>query len=485
MKHYPNLILFRFLPGLLIVFCTAGSIGLQTAHGQAKSVKPDPFAVNNGNIPTKKEYDGPLYRLNYNYPVSLSEPTTPWTKVLGGKPLSKHNALAYIEALKKYISEDMRMLVTHPREWNRREHNNWYGMIWAGDEVGKTGWEGREAIYGTYTGQILQSAIYKDSGLKVNIRNHATIYYDKTAAYTLQQVWKKCFPHNPACPPSLKNNEAQFKEGALIIKAAGATASPAEWPVMEGAAKWQIYRRPFDLNGTIKDKPPVVTDIYVAIFDIIVKDTVASPETGWVFSTLVYDKNAPGKDAWDRMVPFGAIWGNDPKVNSAQDPDQPLMETYVNPDAPAYSKVTLGYGGRLSGPFDIAVKYNVNVDGKRVEALPSSSCLSCHGTSSHRTGRARPVTFFYPVKMPLTQPWNMYTPGSSEWNQWFQNRPGNIAQSKEPGVVALDYSTFLTEVLMNYAAARPGPLQVKSMTKKVQERDDWAIWRQWQKARRH
>jgi hypothetical protein len=477
---------------------------LHTASALEQPLKVNPFAVNNGNIPTPKEYNGPLYKLNHNYPTSLGpvkDTTAPWTKVLNGKPLSKKNAHDYIEALKKYVSKDMRTFVTKPKQWNKQINPNWYGMVWAGDNVELSGWEGRDAIYGTYTGQILSAATYKESGLKVNIRNHAAIYYDKVAAYSLHQVWKKCNPQTLTCPPSINNNQAQFKEGAIVIKAAGATASPAEWPVMEGAANWKIYRRPFNLNGTIKDKPPVVTNIYIAIFDIIVKDSIAAPETGWVFTTLVYDKNAPGDDAWDRMVPFGAMWGNDPKVNSAQNPEQPLLETYVNPKAPAYSKVTLGYGGRLSGPFDIAVKYNVKVDGKLVKALPSSSCMSCHGTSSHQPGLARPVTFFYPVKMPLTKPWNMHTPGSAEWNEWFQNRPGTEAQSKSPGVVALDYSTFLTEVLMNYAASQSKLTQKKilghadrktlpstasdQVKGSSMEEEFWETWRNWQKARRH
>ena len=65
-------------------------------------------------------------------------------------------------------------------------------------------------------------------------------------------------------------------------------------------------------------------------------------KTGWVFSTLVYDSNASGNSVWDRMVPLGAIWGNDPNVNSAKYSKEELMENYINPHAPAWTKVTLG-----------------------------------------------------------------------------------------------------------------------------------------------
>lgn len=416
----------------------------------------DPFAVNNGVIPSKKVYDGTFFKFDYDYPKKYIKPAKmPWVEVLKGKPLTKQNAHEYILALKKHVSKSMRVFITDPQEWNRSAQTGWYSMLWAGEEIEKSDWEGREAIYGTYTGQIMDKDVYKKSGLSVHIRNHAAIYYDTTAAYTLGQVWQKCDKATRSCPPSVRNSEAQFREGALIIKSAGVTATPAEWPILEGAAKWQIYRKPFTLGGgTTKSAKPRLTDIRVGIFDIIVKDSIASPETGWVFTTLVYDKDAVGKDAWDRMVPLGAMWGNDPSVNSAKNPGAVLQETYISPDAPEYSTVTLGYGGRMSGPFDIAVKYGVMVEGKKVKSLRSSACLSCHGTTSFKTANYNLLTFFYPtIDHKRGKPWDMYTPGSEMWNVWFQNKPGNVPQSPDEGVIALDYSTFLEAVLMNYNAA--------------------------------
>lgn len=426
-----------------------------TALTHAKDTKIDPFAVNNGAIPTKKEYSGPLFKFKYDYPSKYEKPKSmPWRKVLHGKPLTKDNAYEYVMALKKYIADPMKTFLMEPKKWNKSSQKGWYSMLWAGESVPKTSWEGRDAIYGTYTGQIIAKDVYKDYGLKVDIRNHAAIYYDKTAAYTLNRVWQKCDKATGECTPSVSHGEAQFKEGSIVIKSAGVTATPEQWPVLKGAAKWQIYRKPFDLNGTIEKAKPKVTDIRVGIFDIIVKDSIAAPQTGWVFATLVYDVNANGDNIWDKMVPLGAMWGNDPDVNSAKHPKQELKENYINPKAPAWAKVTLGYGKRLSGPFDIAVKYNVEVDGKIVPALRSSSCMSCHGTSSYIPDDYSASTFFYPAKDYSKKPWVMYTPGSTQWNEWFQNRWGDVAQSKKPSAIALDYSTFLEAVLMNYAASK-------------------------------
>lgn len=413
----------------------------------------DPFAINNGEIPTKSEYSGSLFKFNYNYPKEYKKPeNTPWSKVLNNKPLTKENAYDYIMALKKYVEPSMKTFILDQNTWNNSSQEGWYSMLWAGEDVSLTGWEGRESIYGTYTGQIQPASVYKDYGLTVPVRNYAAIYYDETAAYTLYKIFKNCNKSKNECIPLIQNNEAQFEEGAIIIKAASASATPEEWPLLEGAAKWQVYRKPFDLNGTINDKPTVVTDTRVTIFDIIVKDSIASPQTGWVFATFVYDKNAKGENAWEKMVPLGAMWGNDPKVNSAKNPKEELKETYINPNAPEYAKVTLGYGLRLSGPFDIAVKYNVKVDDTTVESLRSSSCLSCHETSSFKLNDYNMITFFYPVKSIHNNIWDMYTPGNIQWNEWFQNRWGNIPQSQKKGVIALDYSTFLEQVLMNYAA---------------------------------
>jgi len=437
---------FKSIVGCFLIFSVSNLLALESQN-------IDPFAVNNGEVPSKKEYPGALFKFNFNYPVSYEEPSnTPWSKVTNGKRLTKEKAYDYIMALKKYIEPSVKTFVLDQEKWNKSLQKDWYSMLWAGENVDLTGWEGRESIYGTYTGQIQPASVYKDFGLTVPVRNYAAIYYDKVAAYTLHEVFKKCNKSEDSCIPSVNNDEAQFKEGAIIIKAASASATPEQWPVLEGAAKWKIYRKPFDMNGTIKDKPPVVTDTRVTIFDIIIKDSVAAPETGWVFTTLVYDKNAKGDNAWDKMVPLGAMWGNDPAVNSAQNPKEELLETYINSKAPAYAKVTLGYGLRLSGPFDIAVKYDVKVNGKTVKKLRSSSCMSCHGTASFLPKSYNMVTPFYPVESIKNGIWTMYEPGSKIWNQWFQNRWGNIPQSEEKDVIALDYSTFLEQVLMNYAA---------------------------------
>ena len=195
---------------------------------------------------------------------------------------------------------------------------------------------------------------------------------------------------------------------------------------------------------------PQVWPGYVAQFDIIVKDTQSSPKTGWVFMTLVYDSNAPGKDPWDKMIPLGVQWGNDPEATKA---GMPLKENWNNPMAPKYSTQTLGWGGRLSGPND-GGRNDIVVDGKPMPNEPDSGCMSCHSTSEWSVAKSRMMSFLLPSiatdsppyfqtcnKDGKVDPNGTYicspAPGSKAWMKWFQDRPGNVAM--DPGSFATDY----------------------------------------------
>jgi hypothetical protein len=52
--------------------------------------------------------------------------------------------------------------------------------------------------------------------------------------------------------------------------------------------------------------------------DVAVKDNRAAGTTGWVFGTFNYNSAAPGSTAWQRMIPIGLMWGNDPLLTPAQ-----------------------------------------------------------------------------------------------------------------------------------------------------------------------
>jgi hypothetical protein len=299
-------------------------------------------------------------------------------------------------------------------------------------------WPGREPVQGTYQGPHFDRTIYKD--LKTTfIQDYVSVYYNDIAAYTLRQLWQNPNPYQP------KPAAAQFREGAIAVKLSLTTASGADWTPMEGSTQSKVFVPP----PTATDPAPAgvapqLLPVYVMQLDIIVKDSLTAPKTGWVFSTLVYDKDARGATTWDKMVPLGAMWGDDPGVDS-----NALQETVINEAAPAYAKLTLGWGGRLSGPNDAATR-SLN---PQVQPLRISSCMSCHGTAES------PGT----VSLFPKNGTSFFQPGSPQWNQWFQDRPGNVPQSPT-GHTALDYDMVSRQALLNWDAARGGAAAIQRAT---------------------
>ena len=430
----------------------------------------DPFAHNNGMIPPPDEYDGPFFQMSFDYPdkhprrgqtYGNSNPRYrgnsilnwrkslrgidekkqvhrhkgvrgggpfPWTAVLGGKPISKKTAPAYAEALKNYVSEDMRVLIYDYPNWDAAKAG-WYNSPWI--------FPVREAIHGAYLGSTFVPDTFPKSGLKTTMSTYVLTYFDEVAALQLREVWG-----SSAAQPQIAAAGGQFPEGSVIVKAAFTTANGEEWPPMKGAFPWQMYIPPETDNGPSGDA--VVQDVQFFQFDIIVKDSYAAPRTGWVFMTLVYDKSFPHRDNWDQMIPLGVMWGNDPEVVSPIEPPYPeLGETWINPQAPTYSTETLGWGGRLSGPNDGAVIQPAYLEGQGlVDRLPASSCMSCHLTAQYPF-----QSFLLPVPLENGEPrikdnaLYPYTPASANYMSYHQSNPGTSALDKSS--FGLDYGMVL------------------------------------------
>ena len=398
-----------------------------------------PFASNNGQIPPPSEYNGPLFKLSHDYPAQAPVPAMPWRAAINNGVITTQNAAAYTQALKDAVGKDMSVLIEDYANWNAAQRG-WYNEPWLGNL--------REAIHGMYVGNsLLDKSLFEKSGLTKPITTYVLTYYDKTAAQTLQKIWGK-----RATKPVITPVTTQFPEGSLIVKAAFVTADPTVWPVMQGSQAWPLYITTDATTGNYKT--PTVVNTYFMQFDIIVKDSKSAPKTGWVFSTLVYDKNAPGKTVWDKMVPLGAQWGNDPQANSTKNPSAPLVENWNNPAAPAYGSETLGWGGRLSGPNDGAmndIAYTVNGKQQLVKNAQNSSCMSCHSTAQWdvKNPAVGMKSFLLPATSnppQTTGPGNNYlvspAPGSADWLRWFQDRYGNVPMNA--GSVAADFDMVLT-----------------------------------------
>jgi hypothetical protein len=433
----------------------------------------DPYASNNGfAVPADANpppFDGPykFRQLSRNYPTS--PPARSWLDVKPRGRITLDNANDYMAKLKAYVEPSMRKMVEAPAQWDPAA-NGWYDMPWMGAAADAE--DGRDPILGSFTGQIILASSEQHHDLKADTQNHTVIYYDGMAASTLGDIWRDV--KNPALAAAF------YREGSLVVKSGGVAATPEQWQETDGAAQWRVYRPPVDqvmwnrTHGPTDQKPwtPVVQNLRVMQFDIIVKDVDAAPETGWVFATFVYDRNAPkGTGPWDQLVPLGVTWGNDPEADGyytghppvdPKNPHGPLLKQFWrNPKAPEYAAATLGWGGRLSGPIDIAERHGVllvkNVPAGKFksdsacEAIPhtpitgpfrASGCLSCHGTS--QTGiSARMYPSPVAAHLPSDgQPFCLYTPGTAEWRPWFQNRNGHTPQvSATPAAITASVVT--------------------------------------------
>lgn len=452
MKTNSPVILLALLMGTFLVF----------DHSMAG--QPDPFAGNNTLYPAS--WNKPLRTSNYDYPSgpvkSEWTPGGPGGIASGG--LTPQNAAAYVAAVKDFIRKDIEGAVVDPLNWTPQKAG-WFDMPWGGQGSPLANGQidpesGREALLGSYTGQILQPYSYPVGQQPSKpFQNHAVVYYNGVAAATLGKVWK-----NPFKPDVYA---AQFPAGSIVVKVEGVTLKETDWSVIKGSPVSYIYRPSTAslLNpqppGNPANQSPEITEMHFLQMAVRIKDSVASPETGWVFIAFYYDSTDPGTSAWERTKPVGAMWGNDPKLTKYPNglgPKGVLNETWVNTSAPEFIKDGLGWGGRLAGPLDVGIRHNVlTVSGQRFgdqpppnrETFRASSCVSCHSAAQYPF-----VANLYPSpNMVFPEEGNQflfYDPGTPLWANWFQNRPGNRAMSGKgrDGIVALDYDMMLTFALM-------------------------------------
>lgn len=389
----------------------------------------------NSKITPPIGYEGTTFKLKHDYPESLPPiETFPWKTVTGNGAITSENAKEYVEVLKEYVGGDMRKLLFGYKDWDA-ENENWWQSIWLGTQ--------REPIHGMYVGSEFDAHTLAEQD--ANLTTFVYTLFDKRAAVTLNKIWGTDL--EGAENPKLNNaDNAQYAEGSVVIKFSFVTASGNEWPPMKDAAPWTIFSN-IDPNtgSTYENKGAELREVYLMQFDIIVKDSQAAPKTGWVFSTLVYDKDADGKDAWDKMIPLGATWGNNPEVvntnNSAIIPpvtvDMALTENWINMKTPEYARSTLGWGGRLSGPNDGAVVDNATTQsGKKYKAIATVGCLACHSSAQYTQKSFLLPTIAFPSSSGFPP---LYDPGSDGWMKWFQDRDGKTPMDEGEGQIGLDY----------------------------------------------
>ena len=425
MKKNLTIYMSLLLAALIMSYGCGSNESVKKAGGSSEMALAGPsgaFLDHRDSVPSQQQYSGPLFTLSHDYPAKFTPVNNPsWQQALHGKPISSANVFAYMDSLKSHVAPNIIPYFANNKQWTSAKYG-WFNEPWVGAE--------REAIMGTYLGNGNPAHMFKS--LKEDESGYVLVLYDSVAAYTVGQIWGKT-----GQKVNLLNNATQFPEGSVIVKLAFSNINYPQWPVMQGAQTMSVY----DTIATSESPKTGYQVRKVSFFqmDVIVKDSKTAPKTGWVYSTFVYDKSVAGS-FWDKMVPLGAMWGNDPLVNSPITPPYPkLSETVINTAAPAYSKETLGWGGRLSGPNDGAVALEaVDVKtGKKYNNLALSSCMSCHLPAQDAF-----TSFLLPGPFPKPNGGlQVYTPGSPEWKRWFRDNAGNIAF--DSGQVAMDYDMVM------------------------------------------
>jgi hypothetical protein len=169
-----------------------------------------------------------------------------------------------------------------------------------------------------------------------------------------------------------------------------------------------------------------------------VKDDRAAATSGWVYGTFNYNAAAPGTTPWERMVPIGLMWGNDPSLTPERyrTGRRPTQTRIIAGNVMANTATDwngLGWLERLNGPID----------------NPSSACLSCHMTAQRRS--SSPMYSSALSWATVKDPSEALPPATVATKmRWFRNLR---RQPFDAGGTSLDYSLQLQDGLDAWCAA--------------------------------
>ena len=285
----------------------------------------------------------------------------------------------------------------------------WYNMPWRA-----WGGNAREYINGL-TREFPASPGSLAPGQEHTAYTWARAIYNPIAGYTVGQVWD-----NEEGPPNLA--AAQFADGAVIAKLLFTTAVESEVPYVRDAYTWEANTYADPENCSKEDCPRQIRDVHLYQIDFAIKDPRASV-TQWVFGTFVHDPTLPGDGfSWEKMVPLGFMWGNDPEL-SADDPTGVPVQSKVYDNTHIYEH--MGCHQRLVGPLD----------------NPRSSCMSCHMSAQH------------PLPRSPVPPGSIEECDSEENAQFWTNLPSGDILWPAEGAYSLDYSMEMTSAVGNYFRA--------------------------------
>jgi hypothetical protein len=303
-------------------------------------------------------YSGPTFQLSQAYPESLVPEAGPWMTVPIAGLSADEGARAYLAAVYGYVTQG-----NVEADWIAQKNTvrPWFHAPWLDTTA-----NGREFIHGLTHERDAASGL-----LDANREQTWSIgAFNAPGAWAIGQMW--CDPANPdpnALNPTL-NGPNSFPAGTAIYKLLFSTADPAKAPFLAGTYQWSadVLAPTTTTQGaaTAPDDPPrTQRTVSLVQMDVAVRDDRLP--NGWAYGTFAYIAKAPGTSIWERMVPVGLMWGNDPGVTpSMVAAGVKLRQTWMNDDPVlASAPPHRGWAGRLVGPLD----------------NQESSCMSCHQTA--------------------------------------------------------------------------------------------------------
>ncbi|KXJ90395.1 hypothetical protein Micbo1qcDRAFT_120327 [Microdochium bolleyi] len=302
--------------------------------------------IANGENPILPGPDTPIYR----------DPTddAPWLKVD-----FKTDPEGFCKVIKGYIWEgnvinDFVVQKNRQRQWY---HAPW--MHWSQN--------GREPLSGLTFERPTPAKELSDKQTD-ELQTWACGFYNEIGATVFADIWK-----NKANPDW--NKHVKFPKGTCVFKILMTDAKNDQVFTMTGAPSL-----PAVIASTIEKtgagpRNDHHTDMRLLQVDFAVVDDRA--DIGWVFGTFMYNGEMKESNPWDRIMPVGIMWGNDPELTDAKikaDPDAKPQQSWIYPQAEIIRKrlngtrPSWGWNGRMNGPADNFI----------------SACASCHSTSELR-----------------------------------------------------------------------------------------------------
>ena len=362
-------------------------------------------------------WTGPVFKLSQDYPTSLPNVgDEPWKQFDFKNPAEADD---YLQAVLEYAMEGNVEV-----DWVGQDNavRKWYHTPWL-----HAGNNGREFVHGM-TRERSSRPRELHPNQSETFPNWAVGLYNPRGGFTIGQVWED--PENPDPTAAL------FPEGAVAIKLLFTTASLDQVPYLENSLAWEGH-----ISRTGSSSTRTIQTVRLLQVDVAIRDNRANNTTGWVFGTFQYDNNATGTTPYERLVPIGLMWGNDPQLTPSQhDSGSQVTESIITNKFP-YRDRDLGWLGRLNGPVD----------------NPRSSCLSCHATAQHEPTQMLPRS----------------SASDETKMRWFRNLPAG--EPFDAGQISLDYSLQLKEGIEKFHGEQATTIQV------VFYRAYWPFSSNWEK----